>query len=109
MTGNSKRIEFLQLAAVSFSEKPSEKKKKAVRSRSIKPIRVQPQYVEQFEVEGYVNQQYVRLVVEVSDHKTVVGNLYDKSGRGTFVHGEYYHGALHVYDANGRHFTVIVD
>ena len=106
---DSERSAYLQLAAVSFSDKPPEKKIKKDRSRSIKPIPVQPKYVEQYDVEGYINQQYVRLVLEVADHKTVVGNMFDQSGRSVYVHGEYYNGALHVYDTNGTHFTIVVE
>ena len=100
---------LLQLAAVSFTDNPSKpapKKRKSL-SRSIKPKPI-PRNIEQYEIEGYIERKYVRLVLEVTDQQTVVGNIYDKKGKGVYVHGEYLDGAFHVYDPEGTHFTIIL-
>lgn len=103
---------YLLLAAVSFSERPHaksapEKSKKPVRSRSINPPPM-PQRIEQYEIEGYIDNEYVRLILDVDSKKNVVGNIYDKLGKETYVHGEYVDGAFHIYDVNGTHFTVLI-
>jgi hypothetical protein len=107
---NSVDEPLLQLAAVSFTDKPSKPKpapkKRKAKSRSIKPL---PRKIEQYDIEGYIDQQYVRVVLEVADKQTVVGNIYDSQGKGVYVHGEYLDGALHVYDPEGTHFTIILN
>ncbi len=104
----------VKFAAINFSEvtitEPTTKPKKKPKSRSIKRQIVRPEH-KQYEIEGYINknQAYVRMVLEMENDKYVVGNMYDKSGRETYIHGEYVDGALHVYDKQGVHYTIVIN
>lgn len=100
------------VADVNFSELdpgkqryPSKSKSKSLQSGMVS------QWNQQYELDGYINKKYVRVVLEMQNDndKYVVGNIYDKSGKGTYIHGEYVDGALHVYDSKGTHFTIVVD
>ncbi len=101
-------------AAINFSEvtitEPTTKPRKKFKSRSIKRSAVNSER-KQYEIEGYMNnnQAYVRMVLEKENDKYVVGNMYDKSGKETYIHGEYVDGALHVYDKQGVHYTIVVN
>ncbi len=101
-------------AAINFSEvtisEPITKPKKKSKSSSINRQLVKPER-KQYEIEGYMNnnQAYVRMVLEKENDKYVVGNMYDKSGKETYIHGEYVDGALHVYDKQGVHYTIVID
>jgi hypothetical protein len=104
----------VKFAAINFSEvtitEPTTKPKKKPKSRSINREIIKPER-KQYEIEGYLNnnQAYVRMVLEMENEKYVVGNMYDKSGKETYIHGEYVDGALHVYDKKGKHFTIVID
>ncbi len=104
----------VKFAAINFSEvtitEPTIKPRKKPKSRSIKKLAVNPER-KLYEIEGYINknQAYVRMVLEMENEKYVVGNMYDKSGRETYIHGEYVDGALHVYDKRGVHYTIVVN
>jgi len=104
--------EKMLVADVSFSELNSGKPKYPPKPKStlLKPG-IGSQRTQQYELDGYINKKYVRVVLEKQNHKDkyVVGNIYDKSGKGTYIHGEYVDGALHVYDRKGTHFTIVVD
>lgn len=102
----------IMFAAVNFSEvnitEPNARPKKKSKPRSIKR-KSEKSEIKQYEIEGYINETYVRVVLEQENDNYVVGNMYDKSGKETYIHGEYVDGALHVYDRKGTHFTIVVD
>lgn len=103
---------LLQLAEVKFAEKAPLPSKSThthkAKSRSLMP-QPKSKVVEQYEIEGYIEQEYIRAVLEVENKQSVIGNIYDYQGNGTYVHGEYLDGALHVYDTAGTHFTIILN
>jgi len=102
---NQPEVDF---AAITFSEVEVKAKPKKAKPRSLKRKNKKPE-IKQYEIEGYINKDYVRAVLEMESDKYVVGNIYDKSGKQTYVYGEYVDGALHVYDKKGKHFTIVVD
>ena len=103
---------LLQLAEINFSEKaPRPSRSTNTHKAKSRSLMLQPKsrVVEQYEIEGYINQEYIRAVLEVENKQSVIGNIYDDQGNGTYVHGEYLDGALHVYDNAGTHFTIILN
>ncbi len=92
------------LADVSIHEKNEDRGFKTKTSP-----RVIPHKVGQYEIEGYMDKEYVRVVLEVEKKGRIVGNIYDKAGKGIYVHGEYQEGALYVYDDEGTEYTIVVE
>ena len=63
--------------------------------------------VEQYQIEGYVNDQYVQIVVETTKNNVVVGQMI-QNGKNESVSGEIIDGALHLYGKDGTHYTVML-
>lgn len=92
--------ENLLLAAVSLAEtKPQIPKEKKVAAKKKK--------IEQYEVQGYVQDKYVRFVIELINGKEIKGHMFVEQGDESYVYGEYIDGTLHIYDMKGEHFIVL--
>jgi hypothetical protein len=64
---------------------------------------------QQFQIEGYVDSDYVRVIVDnVSKDEIITGQMFQENGEAIYVHGEFVDDVLHLYGPKGRHFTVIV-
>lgn len=72
-------------------------------------IKSAPKQIEQLHIEGYIDKQYVRLVVDIVKDKLVNGYLFENKGVKRYVYGEKINGVLHIYDSEGRHLTVVLD
>lgn len=95
----------MHLADVNIHERPKALPKLKVKTKP----KVIPHKVKQYEIEGYMDKKYVRVVLEVEKKGRIVGNIYDKQGKGIYVHGEYQEGALYVYDDEGTEYTIVVE
>lgn len=63
----------------------------------------------QLHLDGYIDKNYVRLVVDIEKNNMLSGYMFGKDDARTYVYGQKVNGALHMYDQNGRHFTIILD
>lgn len=101
-------------AEVSVVEKKSNTVKPPT-TRSLKApkkkIAVMNEAINQLHIDGYIDRNYVRLVVDVESNNNLTGYIFE--GRGnqakTYVYGQKVNGALHMYDKNGRHLTVVLN
>ena len=99
----------MMLAQVSIHEKLKEQSRPKPRPKTRSISKVIPHKVEQYEIEGYMDKKYVRVVLEVENKDRIVGNIYDKAGKGIYVHGEYQEDALYVYDDEGTEYNIVID
>lgn len=109
--GNPAVIESggMHLADVNINEKPKDQPKLKTKTKTKTNPKVIPHKIEQYEIEGYMNKKYVRVVLEVEKKGRIVGNIYDKKGKGIYVHGEYQEGALYVYDNEGTEYIIVIE
>ncbi len=63
---------------------------------------------QQLQIEGYVDSSYVRVIVDISKDKLITGQMFLENGEATYVYGEFVKDVLHLYQPEGRHFTVII-
>ena len=63
---------------------------------------------QQLQIEGYVDSNYVRVIVDISKNKLITGQMFLENGDATYVYGEFVEDVLHLYEPEGRHFTVII-
>lgn len=99
-----------QLAEVEKPAKPTEpEKSRSLPTRPKKKISRPNSPITQLHIDGYINKNYVRLVVDIEKNNMLTGYIFEKSNVKTYVYGQKVNGALHMYDENGRHFTVIID
>lgn len=62
----------------------------------------------QIEITGYVNSNYVYLIIDIEKGRYVSGNIF-QNGKPTYIYGEYVNGVLYIYDNKGKQYTVISD
>lgn len=82
-------------------------KEKSLKELAI-PQKIKTTGTDHYEIEGYVNSNKVRIVIEVDKNQKVVGNMYDDNGMETYMHGEYINGAFELYDQKGEHYRVLM-
>lgn len=96
-------------AAINFREHENTSENIPLPKKPLNPaIKVKTKKIDQYHVEGYANEKYVRFVVEVMDNQIVGGQMLGKNGDSSSISGEFVNNTLHIYDSNGGHFTVIV-
>jgi len=96
-------------AAVSIEDKskaPEQKKITSAPKIGEKAPRIKNN-IHQLEIEGYANSVYVRFVVEITNNKLIVGQMFRGKGEARYVYGESLDGILHLYGPKGEHYTVI--
>lgn len=54
--------------------------------------------VERYEIEGYMDRKFVRVVLEVENKGRIVENIYDKAGKG-----------IYVYDEEGSEYNILIE
>ncbi len=64
--------------------------------------------VKHYHIEGYADSNYVKFVLDVESNKIIAGQMINQDQAAKPVHGEIVDDVLHIYDKNGKHFTVIV-
>lgn len=64
--------------------------------------------IDRYEIEGYVDSDKVRIVIEIDKNQEVVGNMYNSKGTRTYMHGEYINGVFEMYDAKGEHYRILM-
>ena len=84
------------------------KKEQLEPEEKIKPQQIETEERELYEIEGYINSDKVRIVIEMDKNQEVVGNMYNSKGMQTYMHGEYINGAFEMYDAKGEHYRVLM-
>jgi len=99
-------VSFAGVNITSKTETPS--KKQMTRIPLLESSPQQKDVIRQLEVEGYANSVYVRVVIEITNNKNIVGQMFYGNGVATYVYGEKLEGVLHLYGEKGGHFTVIV-
>ena len=70
---------------------------------------IKPQIIKQLHIDGYIDSNYVRLIVDIVNGKKLTGYLFEQTDSKKYVYGEKINGVLHLYDPNGRHLTVVLD
>lgn len=60
----------------------------------------------QYELQGYLNKQYVYLIVEKTGDKQIVGYVFDGTGNKKYVYGEWVNKTLQIYDPSNTKSTV---
>jgi hypothetical protein len=62
----------------------------------------------QFQLQGYINNKYVYLIVEKQkdNDQQVVGYMFDKSGNKKYVYGEWVNNSLQIYEPSNKRSTV---
>ena len=98
-------------ATVNIAEEVKAPQKKKIAKELLKEkIKSQSQMNrQQFQIEGYVDSDYVRVVVDnVSKDKLITGQMFLENREAIYVHGEFVDDILHLYGPEGTHFTVIV-
>ena len=94
-------------ATISLAEgEPPPAKKLAVKKKINHKIKQRKN--KQYNIEGYVDSNYVRFVVELTDNNLIAGQMVRGDGHNVPVSGTLVNGVLHLYDLNGTHFTVVI-
>lgn len=99
----------VEKAAEPVQQPVSDETRKPGSGSRVRAIEVQSPAKKKLHIDGYIDKQYVRLEVEISNDKKLTGYLFDQSGVGRYVYGEKMDGVVHIYDTNGQHLTVIID
>jgi len=96
-------------ATVNIAEEVKEPNKKQLLKVGKEKISLQTERNKpQIEIEGYVDSNYVRVIVDTSEDKLVTGQMFRENGKSIYVYGEFVNDELHLYDPKGKHFTVIM-
>jgi hypothetical protein len=76
--------------------------------QKIKSKKIETTHIERYEIEGYHNDDPVRIIIEVNAKQEISGNIFnDNTGTRTYLHGEYINGVFELYDQQGQHYRVL--
>lgn len=90
--------------------KPPAVTKVTKRKKATYKVKVKPKYrrIEQLHIDGYIDAEYVRLVIDIVNGKKFTGYLFEHGDSQMYIYGEKINGVLHIYDENGRYLNVVM-
>lgn len=76
-----------------------------------KPMNSEVKFIknEWHELYGYLNKNYVYLLVEKIGDRQIAGYLFDNKGMGEYVYGEWFKGYLQVYDQSHNNWIITIN
>jgi len=63
---------------------------------------------QQYEVKGYINDQYVRISIQITEDNVLFGYMFIENAPAEYVYGELVNGTLYMYDTKGELYTVLL-
>lgn len=94
----------LVMAGVTFNEKTVSK---AVKSKAIGNLEKRRKYQQWHELQGYLNNQYVYLIVKRNGEKDIKGYLFD-NGERKYIYGEWFDRRLIIYDQTNNRLNILL-
>ncbi len=100
----------LAYSAVNMVEKePATDSMQKAKPKPKKKIVVSPKPIVQLHIDGYLDQKYVRLVLDVENDKDVSGYIFFEDGSHKYIYGDKEGNAFHIYNPGGGYINVILD